>query len=78
VEKTLGMLKKPFTALPMATDLPRLTNLRLFDRSTEIVMDNPTNATTTDRLLFIFSTLALLLFGQQAKEDVEKKFKYVF
>jgi hypothetical protein len=77
VEKVKGMLQKSFQALPMATDLPRLANIKIVHNGSEIPAPDAT-ATTLDKLEWIFSSLTKILEGPEAAQTVSEKFKAAF
>eukprot|EP01122_Echinamoeba_exundans_P010031 TRINITY_DN3643_c0_g1_i1.p1 TRINITY_DN3643_c0_g1~~TRINITY_DN3643_c0_g1_i1.p1 ORF type:complete len:473 (+),score=83.22 TRINITY_DN3643_c0_g1_i1:54-1472(+) len=77
VEKVKGMLQKSFQALPMATDLPRLANIKIVHNGSEIPAPDA-NATTLDKMEWIFSSLTKILEGAEAAQTVSEKFKAAF
>lgn len=77
VDKVKGMLQKSFQGLPMATDLPRLANIKIVHDGTEIPGPD-TASSTLDKLNWIFSTLTRILEGPEAAEATSEKFRAAF
>lgn len=74
ITKVLDLLGRSFEDLPVATDLPRLSNITVIDTSGES-HSSAELATTVDKLHYIFKTLSQYVEGEERSAFISQKFK---
>jgi hypothetical protein len=73
--KVVDLLQRPFAQLPMSSDLPRLTNIRVVDEKGRSEYEQPAAAAPTlAKLRYTFVALTALLLDDKAVEMTKKTF----
>lgn len=73
--KVVDLLQRPFALLPMSSDLPRLTNVRVVDEHGRSDYEQPqTSAPTLVKLRYTFVALTALLLDKKAVDMVRETF----
>lgn len=72
-EKVLNILKKPITELPVATDLPRLSNVWIYDKDGTVYKSN-TFETIKEKLDFIMTILIRILEGEEKSKEAHQHY----
>lgn len=73
--KVVDLLQRPFALLPMSSDLPRLTNIRVVDEHGRSGYDQPqSSAPTLVKLRYTFVALTALLLDEKAVDMVRETF----
>lgn len=77
--KVVDLLQRPFAALPMSSDLPRLTNIRVVDEHGRSDFEQPqSSAPTLVKLRYTFMALTALLLDKKAVDMVRETFDLHF
>lgn len=77
--KVVDLLQRPFAALPMSSDLPRLTNIRVVDEHGRSDYEQPqSSAPTLVKLRYTFVALTALLLDKKAVDMVRETFDLHF
>jgi hypothetical protein len=77
--KVVELLQRPFAQLPMSSDLPRLTNIRVVDEKGRSEYEQPpATAPTLAKLRYTFVALTALLLDDKAVEMTKNTFDQHF
>lgn len=72
-EKVLNILKKPITELPVSTDLPRLSNVWIFDKDGKVYKSNKCE-TIKEKLDYIVTILICILEGEEKSKEAHQHY----